>query len=147
MVTAMVARLIEAADAMGPHAERAGRAEVIKAVLLAGATKPWNWQPQPGKPLDEHLGGTGGGQGTEGAQHDQPAVGERDTLRREPQDDRLEAGHQADGDTETDQGSGEHEGKDAVGECEQEGPGGGEEEQGAVDEARPQRSRSTPQGS
>ena len=41
---------------MTDHAHRAGKAEVIKAVLLAGAVKPNGWQPAPGKPLDEHLG-------------------------------------------------------------------------------------------
>ena len=94
-------------------------------------------QAAPSDALNEHLGRTGRGQGAEGAQHDVPAVGERDALRRKPQDDRLEAGHQADGDAETDQRAPEHEGPDAVGEREHEGPGGGEEEQRAVDEPRP----------
>jgi hypothetical protein len=55
VVAAMVARLLEAADRRG-DASRAPRAEVIKAVLLAGALKPKGWAPEPGKPLDEHLG-------------------------------------------------------------------------------------------
>ncbi len=54
VVASMVARLLEAAGQM-PTAD-AGRSEVIKAVLLAGATKPDGWEPQAGKPLDEHLG-------------------------------------------------------------------------------------------
>ncbi len=55
VVTAVVARLLEAARAMTEH-PHAMRAELIKAVLLAGATKPGNWRPAGGKPLDEHLG-------------------------------------------------------------------------------------------
>ncbi len=55
-VAAIAARLLQGADEMTDHAHRAGRAEVIKAVLLTGAVKPPNWQPAPGRPLDEHLG-------------------------------------------------------------------------------------------
>lgn len=55
-VAACAARLLQAADEMTDHAHRAGKAEVIKAVLLAGAVKPNGWQPKSGKPLDEHLG-------------------------------------------------------------------------------------------
>lgn len=55
VVAAMVARLLEAADRRG-DVPGAQRAEVIKAVLLAGAVKPQGWAPEPGKPLDEHLG-------------------------------------------------------------------------------------------
>lgn len=55
-VAACAARLLQAADEMTDHAHRAGRAEVIKAVLLAGANKPRYWEAQPGHPLDEHLG-------------------------------------------------------------------------------------------
>ena len=94
-------------------------------------------QAAPADALDDHLGRAGRGQGAERAQHDVPAVGERDALGREPQHDGLEAGHQADGDAEADQGAAEHEGPDAVGEGEQERAGGGNEEQGAVDEPRP----------
>lgn len=66
VVAACVARLVEAADALAAEvaAERgvdaatigAARPEVIKAVLMAGAVKPSNWSPEPGRPLDEHLG-------------------------------------------------------------------------------------------
>jgi hypothetical protein len=55
-VAAVAARLLQAADEMTDHAHRAGKAEVIKAVLLVGAVKPDGWQPASGKPLDEHLG-------------------------------------------------------------------------------------------
>ncbi len=55
-VAACAARLLQAADEMTEHAHRAGKAEVIKAVLLCGAVKPEGWQPQAGKPLDERLG-------------------------------------------------------------------------------------------
>lgn len=55
VVAAMVARLLEAAGRRG-DVPAAQHAEVIKAVLLAGAVKPRNWSPEPGKPLDEHLG-------------------------------------------------------------------------------------------
>jgi len=55
-VAAVAARLLQAADEMTDHAHRAGKAEVIKAVLLTGAVKPRAWKPKPGKPLDEHLG-------------------------------------------------------------------------------------------
>lgn len=55
-VAACAARLLQAADEMTDHAHYAGKAEVIKAVLLAGANKPRYWEAQPGHPLDEHLG-------------------------------------------------------------------------------------------
>lgn len=57
-VAACVARLLEAADTLPTEADRApaARPETIKAVLLAGATKPDFWQPELGRPLDEHLG-------------------------------------------------------------------------------------------
>ncbi|MBL4575749.1 MAG: hypothetical protein JKY51_06590 [Opitutaceae bacterium] len=55
-VAACAARLLQAADEMTAEAHRAGKAEVIKAVLLAGAVKPKGWQPEPGHPLDDHLG-------------------------------------------------------------------------------------------
>ncbi len=55
-VAACAARLLQAADEMTEHAHRAGRAEVIKAVLLCGAVKPEGWQQPAGRPLDEHLG-------------------------------------------------------------------------------------------
>ncbi len=56
VVAAVAARLLQAADEMTDHAHQAGKAPVIKAVLLAGAVKLRNWQPEPGHPLDEHLG-------------------------------------------------------------------------------------------
>ena len=55
VVASIAARLLETADRM-EHVPAADRSEVIKAVLMAGAEKPEGWQPQPGKPLDEHLG-------------------------------------------------------------------------------------------
>ena len=94
-------------------------------------------KPRQPNPWTSSLGRTRGGQCTQGPQHDVPAVGEGDALGREPQDDGLEAGHQADRHTETDQGAPEHQGPDAVGKGEQEGPGSGDQEQRAVDEARP----------
>lgn len=54
VVTAVVTRLLEAADSISTP--DAGRAEVIKAVLLAGATKPKGWSQEPGHPLDSHRG-------------------------------------------------------------------------------------------
>ncbi|MFW6033387.1 MAG: hypothetical protein ACOCTI_08450 [Phycisphaeraceae bacterium] len=57
MVASCAARLIEAGRRLeGSAAARARRSETIKAILLAGATKPWNWAPAKGKPLDERLG-------------------------------------------------------------------------------------------
>jgi hypothetical protein len=62
VVTACTARLLEQADriqAKHPDqamAAQASRPEVIKATLLAGATKPKGWAPAEGKPLDAHLG-------------------------------------------------------------------------------------------
>ena len=53
------------------------------------------------------------------------------------QDDGLEAGHQPDGDAEADQGAADKERCHAVGKGEHERAGGGNEEQGAVDEPRP----------
>ena len=55
VVTAVVARLLETADRIS-GATSSGRAEVIKAVLLAGASKPGNWKQPPGRPLDPHFG-------------------------------------------------------------------------------------------
>jgi hypothetical protein len=55
-VAACAARMLQAADEMTDDAHRAGKAEVIKAVLLTGAVKPDGWQPESGRPLDEHLG-------------------------------------------------------------------------------------------
>lgn len=56
VATACAARLIEAAEHLPKDADRARRSAVIKAALLAGATKPKGWKPAPGKPLDNHLG-------------------------------------------------------------------------------------------
>ncbi|MCX5662892.1 MAG: S8 family serine peptidase [Planctomycetota bacterium] len=80
VVASVVARLLEAAGGPGisggsatvpatrPVATQPGsavipgidavarRPEVIKAILLAGASKPAAWHALPGKPLDEHLG-------------------------------------------------------------------------------------------
>ncbi|MEM6333295.1 MAG: hypothetical protein AAF823_08160 [Planctomycetota bacterium] len=53
-VAAVVARLLEAARGSGMG--EGTQAEVVKALLLAGASKPWGWSPQDGRPLDEHLG-------------------------------------------------------------------------------------------
>jgi hypothetical protein len=54
IVTAVIARLLQAADTM--QDTDAARAEVIKAVLLAGATKPRGWTQAEGHPLDSHFG-------------------------------------------------------------------------------------------
>jgi hypothetical protein len=54
VVAAFAARLLEAAQLMPQP--NAARAEVIKACLMAGATKPADWSRDPGKPLDAHLG-------------------------------------------------------------------------------------------
>lgn len=55
VVAAMVARLLEVADAMDASSN-ARRPEVIKAVLLSGAEKPEGWRPEPGRPLARHWG-------------------------------------------------------------------------------------------
>lgn len=57
VVSAAAALLLEQADRLVKEGHaKANRAEVIKAALLSGATKPDRWQPQPGQPLDSHLG-------------------------------------------------------------------------------------------
>ncbi len=56
VVTAICARLLEAADRMTHETPDATKSEVIRAVLLAGAEKEPTWKPAPGKALDEHLG-------------------------------------------------------------------------------------------
>jgi len=61
VMTAMAARLLEAGERRAANADSgpasaATRAEVIKALLLAGATKPAGWQPESDKPLDNRLG-------------------------------------------------------------------------------------------
>jgi hypothetical protein len=55
-VAAIAGRLLEAADAMPFFVDHADRAEVIKAILMAGAAKPWGWRPIDGRPLDDHYG-------------------------------------------------------------------------------------------
>ncbi len=55
VITATVARLLEAAD-KADTPDLAGKPEVIKAILMAGAVKPEGWHRETGKPLDEHLG-------------------------------------------------------------------------------------------
>ena len=55
-VAAVAARLLQAADEMTDHAHRAGKPELIKAVLLTGAVKPRQWRASPGRSLDTHLG-------------------------------------------------------------------------------------------
>lgn len=55
-VTAAAAKLLEAAASMADDTPRARRAQTIKALLMAGASKPETWAPAPGKPLDEFLG-------------------------------------------------------------------------------------------
>ncbi|MFA9480218.1 S8 family serine peptidase [Phycisphaerales bacterium AB-hyl4] len=56
VVTAAVARMLEAAGKLPEHAESARRPETIKALLMAGATKPWNWRQRDGQVLDDRLG-------------------------------------------------------------------------------------------
>ena len=55
IVASIVAKLLEAADRLG-DVDAADRPEVIKAVIMAGASKPPDWEPGLGRPLDEHLG-------------------------------------------------------------------------------------------
>jgi len=55
VVAGTIAKLFEAADRM-QDVPSAGKSEVIKAVLMAGAVKTSTWHSKPGKPLDEHLG-------------------------------------------------------------------------------------------
>lgn len=57
VVAAVAARMLEAAGKISPGQSRsASQSETIKALILVGATKPEKWAPEPGKPLDEHLG-------------------------------------------------------------------------------------------
>jgi hypothetical protein len=94
-------------------------------------------QPAPAESLHHRLGRSCRRQGAERAKHDVPAVGEGDALGREPQDDGLEAGHQADGHAEADECAADEERRHAVGNGEDERSGGGKEQQGTVDKARP----------
>jgi hypothetical protein len=55
VVAGTIAKLFETADRM-EEAPSAGKSEVIKAVLMAGAAKTPTWHSKPGKPLDEHMG-------------------------------------------------------------------------------------------
>lgn len=61
IVAGCAAALLQSADELaktdkdGP-AGHAARSEVIKALLLGGAWKPEDWQPDPGKPLDPKWG-------------------------------------------------------------------------------------------
>ena len=63
MVAGTAGMLLEMADGFeakagvnGGGVLGAGRPEVVKAVILSGATKPWNWKPGEGRSLDEYLG-------------------------------------------------------------------------------------------
>jgi hypothetical protein len=56
LVSACAARLLEAASNLPDASDRAAKPQLIKAVLLAGATKPPQWRQAEGKPLDEHFG-------------------------------------------------------------------------------------------
>ncbi|MBB6429397.1 S8 family serine peptidase [Algisphaera agarilytica] len=57
VVSGVAALLLEQADRLVAAGHpTANRAEVIKAALLSGATKPEGWEPLPGQPLDNHLG-------------------------------------------------------------------------------------------
>ncbi|MCC7407673.1 MAG: hypothetical protein IT442_06350 [Phycisphaeraceae bacterium] len=56
VVTAVAGRLLEVADKMADSAPQASKSPVIRAVLLAGAEKTPRWRPEPGHPLDSHLG-------------------------------------------------------------------------------------------
>ncbi|MEO1237876.1 MAG: S8 family serine peptidase, partial [Planctomycetota bacterium] len=57
VVAAVAALCLEQADRLVEQGHpTANRAEVIKAALLTGATKPPGWTPAPGRPLDNHLG-------------------------------------------------------------------------------------------
>ncbi|MEM0914459.1 MAG: hypothetical protein AAGK09_07595 [Planctomycetota bacterium] len=55
-VAAVVARLVEAAEAMPFYVQDADKSEVLKAVLLAGASKPWGWRQAEGRPLHDRYG-------------------------------------------------------------------------------------------
>ncbi|WP_145446889.1 S8 family serine peptidase [Mucisphaera calidilacus] len=55
-VAAAAASLLEAADRLEADGEAGGRSEVVKAVLMAGATKSLDWRAQPGRPLAERFG-------------------------------------------------------------------------------------------
>ncbi|MBL4702464.1 MAG: S8/S53 family peptidase [Phycisphaeraceae bacterium] len=54
-VSACAASMIQLAKSH-PFAQEARKAQVIKAVLLAGAVKPPRWRHSPQHPLDQHLG-------------------------------------------------------------------------------------------
>ena len=56
LVTAVVARLMDAGDTIADRRPDATRSEVIKAALLTGASKPERWAPEEGHPLDSSLG-------------------------------------------------------------------------------------------
>lgn len=56
VVSAVAARLLEGVGRQLGRRPDVAHSEVVKAVLLAGATKPEGWQPAPGRPLDARLG-------------------------------------------------------------------------------------------
>jgi hypothetical protein len=72
-------------------------------------------QAAPSHVREYDLGGRRGGDGAQRAQHDEPAVGERDALGREPQHDGLEAGHQGAGDADPDQPAADGERNEPIG--------------------------------
>jgi hypothetical protein len=56
MVTALTARLLQSTRGYRDDADDASRPETIKALLMAGATKPAGWEQGADRPLDDHLG-------------------------------------------------------------------------------------------
>ena len=62
----------------------------------------------PADGCDEKLGRCRGRDGAQGAQHDEPAVGEGEALGGKPEHDGLEAGHQGQRDPDPDQRAAEH---------------------------------------
>ena len=69
----------------------------------------------------------------ERSQHDQPAVGHSNAFGREPEDDRLEARHEGEGNAEADQGTADDEADQAIGQCEHKGADAGNQQQRALD--------------
>ena len=84
-------------------------------------------QAAPPDGLHNKLGRRSRGDGAQRTQHHQPAVGEGKALRREPEHDGLEPGHQRQGHAKTQQRAADHQAEQTIGQSEDERAGAGQQ--------------------
>ena len=93
-------------------------------------------QAPPTDICDDDVGRRGRRDGSQGPQHDEPAIGERQALGRKPQHDGFEAGHQRQGDTDADQRAAQQQANQTVGQREHQSAGAGQQQEAALQAAR-----------